>query len=35
MSQTLKIRGSAKVGYHHIERVVKNIADNVLLKYVP
>ena len=35
MSQNLKIRRRAKVGYRHIERVVKSIVQNLLSKYVP
>ena len=35
MSQNLKIRRSAKVGYGHLERVVKSIVENLLSKYVP
>ena len=32
MSQNLKIQRSPKAGYHHIEKVVKNIVENMLPK---
>ena len=32
MSQNLKIRRSPKAGYRHIEKVAKNIVENMLQK---
>ena len=32
MSQNLKIRRSPKAGYRHIQKVAKNIVENVLQK---
>ena len=32
MSQNLKIQRSPKAGYHHIQKVAKNIVENMLQK---
>ena len=32
MSQILKIRRSPKAGYRHIQKVAKNIVENMLQK---